>query len=246
MLARLTEVLPRCRLGTCQNVDDRGVSRRGFIGHGLSVAGAMALAQVPLALAPRGLLASAQALEVDLARDTFNGLAAFVLPGNDTYSVAQGVTAPGPGAIGAGGVTPVLETLDRFVAASAIGADRVNVPISSAVAVLLNSFALQVNATASRGSFISPFARLSFAEKAKAMRLFDEDAVVGGVVQETRYLSGILITLVAAISFSEAPMLKDGKLVGTPVGWEICSYRGIANGHREFKGYFQGRRAVRG
>ena len=34
------------------------------------------------------------------------------------------------------------------------------VPLSSAVAALLDAFALQVNAAASRGVFLSPFARL--------------------------------------------------------------------------------------
>jgi hypothetical protein len=177
-----------------------------------------------------------------------SGLAAFVLPGNDQYSVAQGVTANGPGAVGAGAVEAMIATLDRFVAASALGADRVTVPVSSAVALLLDDFALQTNPLALHGEFLSPFARLSFAEKAGALRLLDEDHVIGDVIGETRYLSALLIPLMAFIAFSDAPVFDPaaGRLTGTPVGWRIASYGGPVRGHAEFRGYFQGRKRVRG
>lgn len=224
-----------------------GLSRRTLLGRGLSLAGWAALSQVPLALAPKGLIGRAEALDLDAARDTFCGLAAFVLPGDDAYSVAQGLTASGPGAVDAGAVGPVMAMLDRFVAASAIGADRVAIPVSSAVALLLDDFAVQVAPLAVRGAFVSPFARLSFADKGRALRLLDEDQVIGDVIGETRYLSGLLVSLVAFMAFSEAPVFDPVTrgLRGAPVGWQLCSYDGPARGHAEFRGYFQGRKRVR-
>jgi hypothetical protein len=242
--------------GSPGHVEDRNVSgegecvlsRRTFLGRGLSVAGLAALSQVPLALAPKGLLGQADAFDLGLARDTFSGLAAFVLPGDDRYSVAQGVMAAGPGAVGAGAVGPLIATLDRFVAASAIGADRVTVPVSSAVALLLDDFALQVNPVGLRGGFLSPLARLSFAEKGRALRLLDEDRVIGDLIGETRYLSGLLVPLLAFLAISEAPGFDPvtRALRGTPVGWQMSDYNGPARGHAEFRGYFQGRQWVRG
>jgi hypothetical protein len=224
------------------------LTRRSLLARGLSVAGLATLSQVPLALAPKGLVGRAEALDLDVARDTFSGLAAFVLPGDDPYSVAQGVAVSSPGAVGAGAVGPLIAMLDRFVAASAVGADRVTVSVSSAVALLLDDFAVQVDPLAVRGGFLSPFPRLSFAEKARALRLLDEDEVIGDVIGETRYLSGLLVPLVAFMALSEAPVFDPttGGLPGTPVGWQISSYHGPARGHAEFRGYFQGRKRVRG
>src|SRR5581483_12326929 len=97
----------------------RLLSRRTFLARGASAAGLAALSQLPLALGPKGLLGDAAAFDLNVARDTFSGLAAFVLPGEDPYSVAQGATAAGPGAVGAGAGAPAMAMLDRFVAASA-------------------------------------------------------------------------------------------------------------------------------
>lgn len=72
-----------------------------------------ALAQTPDDLEP--LLAQIRSVLQELSRDTISGLAAFVVPGDDPYSVAQGVTAPGPGAVGAKTVDFLLASLDDFV-----------------------------------------------------------------------------------------------------------------------------------
>jgi hypothetical protein len=60
-------------------------------------------------------------------------------------------------------------------------------------------------------------------------------------------VSGLLVPLLAFMAFSEAPRFDAAtrRLNGTPTGWKINSYRGPARGHREFRGYFQGRRKVR-
>jgi hypothetical protein len=98
------------------------------------------------------------------------------------------------------------------------------------------------------GEFLSPLARLSFAEKARALRLLDEDKVIGDLIGETRYLSGLLVPLLAFMAFSEAPVFDPSTagLRATPVGWQISAYDGPAHGHAEFRGYFHGRKRVRG
>ncbi|MEA2443606.1 MAG: hypothetical protein QOJ12_898 [Thermoleophilales bacterium] len=75
------------------------VSRRTFLHRAGALGLAAALAELPIVLGRRGLLEQALAQSTDLTTDTLNGLAAFVLPGDDPYSVAQGESHPGPGAI---------------------------------------------------------------------------------------------------------------------------------------------------
>jgi hypothetical protein len=124
----------------------------------------------------------------------------------------------------------------------------VAIPVSSAVALLLDDLAVQVDPLAAHGLFLSPFARLSFADKARALRLLDEDQVIGNAIGETHYISGVLVALVAFMAFSEAPTYDaaEGKLRRFPVGWQISGYYGPARGHPDFRGYFQGRKQVHG
>jgi hypothetical protein len=49
-----------------------------------------------------------------LATDTISGLVAFVVPGPDAYSVAQGVSDAAPGGLAADGVAFMLNALDNF------------------------------------------------------------------------------------------------------------------------------------
>ena len=51
-----------------------------------------------------------------LARGTFDGFASMVVPGTDIYSVAQGVTAVGPGGVDAEVSTMLMKTFDHFIA----------------------------------------------------------------------------------------------------------------------------------
>lgn len=50
----------------------------------------------------------------ELSKDTINGLVAFVVPGPDAYSLAQGVSDAVPGGIDAGGPAFLLNALDNF------------------------------------------------------------------------------------------------------------------------------------
>ena len=61
--------------------------------------------------------AAADALHT-LSRDTYRGLAAWVVPGPDPYSRAQGETSPTPGGVDAGAGEFLLYGLDRYVPAS--------------------------------------------------------------------------------------------------------------------------------
>src|SRR5205807_881887 len=146
-----------------------GLSRRTLMARaGMAGAGAV-LAQIPGFLARRGWLDAALAAETDLTRDTLNGLEAFVVAGPDAYSKAQGQSSKTPGAIAAKTTDALIELLDRFVGTS----EGPTLPSSGGVATLLNGFALQVNPAAAGGQFLSPFARLKFAEKIEVFRRFE-------------------------------------------------------------------------
>src|SRR5882724_2557665 len=80
---------------------DRRWTRRTFLTRAALLAAA---AHIPLAFGGRALVDPARAMELDLTTDTFNGLMAFVAPGDDAYSIAQGVSRPGQGGVGAGAV----------------------------------------------------------------------------------------------------------------------------------------------
>jgi hypothetical protein len=199
---------------------------------------AAAFAQVPGFLARQGWLDAALAAETDVTRDTMNALVAFVVPGPDPYSKAQGESSPTPGAIAAKTTDAVIELLDRFVGTSA----GPTLPSSGGAAALLNGYALQVNPAAANGQFLSPFARLKFAEKIEVFHRFEADTEGS----ELRFVSGILIGAVGFLSHGEYGVFDSatGKLTGTPVGWKTSHYAGIAEGRNEMKGYYQGRRKV--
>jgi hypothetical protein len=220
---------------------DGRLPRRAFLAGAGAVALSAALAGLPRALAERGWLDEAAAIELDLTRDTINGLVAFIAPGDDEYSVAQGVSTNGPGGIAAGTTGAMIEALDGFVPAPLVGGSTgITLPASAAVAQLLNAYAAQVNPAASRGVFLSPFARLSFAEKGEVFRRLESDPAFAGT--PVGYLAAVLPAFVAIVAFSDAPVLQDGELTARPLGWRLSSYRGPSDGWNELKGYYGGRR----
>src|SRR5215217_2890090 len=141
------------------------VTRRSF----LQRTGLVGLAAVlPGLLGARGLIDEALAQSADLTHDTLSGLVAFMFPGDDPYSAAQGVTAPGPGGIAANVVATFIQNLDQYVpAGTPLTGDR-SLPASS-------------------------------------------DVATRGVTKRA-------------------------------VGWEVASYVGPAEGHREHLGYWKGRK----
>src|SRR6266852_4615352 len=76
-------------------------SRRSFLQSALAAAGLLLIQELKAFPESAVLRTTQPASTVDLVHDTLNGLAAFVVPGPDVYSVAQGVNTPEPGAIAA-------------------------------------------------------------------------------------------------------------------------------------------------
>src|SRR6266581_1163463 len=91
----------------------RGMTRRAFFGHMALASAAVALTQAPEFLRSGGWLEAAEASTTDLVHDTFNGLLAFVVPGRDPYSMAQGVSTVEAGGVEAGATDVLLATLDE-------------------------------------------------------------------------------------------------------------------------------------
>jgi hypothetical protein len=225
------------------------ISRREFVNRAaLTAAAAVLAAELPGLLQRKGWLEAALAQSADLTHDTLNGLVAFVVPGRDEYSLAQGEKSDQPGAIEAGTTDALIELLDAFVP---LGPSGTSLPSSGGVATYLNQTALAVNPAASNGGFASPFSRLSFEDKIEVFRRLEEDTttVQGSAQQagELRFVAGILVGAVGFLAYGEHGVLdpKTRELKGTPVGWQISNYDGIAEGRAELKGYWQGRRKVR-
>jgi hypothetical protein len=201
-----------------------------FLHHGSFVAAAAALAQLPDWPGSSSWLQAAEAATPDLVHDTYNGLVAFVVPGPDAYSVAQGVHTPEPGGLDANIIDVFIATLDGimpFVPA-----------FSATVAAILNGVAQQVNPSAA-GSFLSPFSRLLFAEKAAVFAVMDS-------LDPIKPISGPLPGFVALLAYSEAGVFDAATetLLSWPVGWTLSHYEGVADGRDEFIGYFENRRWV--
>lgn len=221
------------------------LSRRTFLAGAGATALAGLLSQLPGVLGARGLLEVAQAQSADVTTDTLSALVAFILPGDDEYSRAQGTPTTEPGGIAAGTVPVFIDNLDKFVPAAA-GGTTTTVPASGGVATLLNDFALQVNPGASSGAFLSPFARLTFDEKAEVFKRFEADETTSGALNEVKFVSGILPGFVGFLAWSEAgvinPQTRQPRT--RPVGWQLSNFGGPAEGHAEMKGYYEGRRAA--
>ena len=170
-----------------ENAEAKSISsRRTFLGNVALAAAKRDPSSTKFSREPRWLEA-AQAASTDLVHDTFNGLLAFVVPGPDGYSVSQGVTTSEPGGVGAGVTDVLITTLD--------GSTPFLPQFSATVAAVLNGLARVVKPF-SPGTFISPFARLSFAEKAAVFQIMD-------ATHSLKPLAGVLPALVAAFCYSE-------------------------------------------
>ena len=230
----------------------RAVPRREFILRSGQVLGAAtALSQLPAILDARGWLDHAQAQDTDLTRDTLNGLVVFICPGPDEYSIAQGETTEEPGAMEAKTTDALIVNLDNFLPAADVGGGNDDtLPISGAVANLLNAQAAQVNPAAAGGAFPSHFSRLAFAEKAQVFANIEATAGDDDASKQLRFVGGILPGFTAFLAFGESAVLdpETKKLTGRPVGWELSGYQpdGPVRGHAELKGYYQGRKKVKG
>jgi hypothetical protein len=285
------------------------LSRRQFLARAGVLGAAVTLARLP------GSDWTAQAADIpgldqfaallrELARDTFSGLIAFVVPGPDPYSVAQGVSTPAPGGIDAKGVDFIMYAADHFapfpdeyfrplVRSMATGAEGTPlqlpaplqaasddtaaqlddafkamfennqaIPLSSLFALTLNFLATTVNPASAHGQFLSPFARLSFDEKASAFEMFEKpdpdmvamiDANLSEPLHESvsglmRFAAGALLEFAAFGSYSEFGVFDAATRTVSKraVGWDLSKYQPGVDGWDELKGYYQGRKRVTG
>jgi hypothetical protein len=215
----------------------RPLSRRELLERATALAGgALLLAGLPDALRMRGWLEAAEAAGPSIVEETMSGLVAFVVPGRDRYSIAQGTKSAQAGGIEAGATQALIQTLDRFLPS--------NPPLSSTAATILNQFALTVRASSRRGKFGSAFANLSFAEKAKVFQALE--ALTSPDAGSIRFLFGNLPDLAAFLSYSEAGVFdrRRRRPRRRPLGWSLTRYGGSADGHAELRGYLGGRRAA--
>jgi len=109
----------------------------------------------------------------------------------------------------------LIRTLDRFLPGP--------LPLSATAASILNATAAQVKPG-------STFATLSVAEKAKVFETLERLPVESA--GSIRFLVGNLPDLTAFLAYSTRP------------GWRLARYAGVAEGRKELKGYWQGRRAA--
>ena len=214
-----------------------GVSRRELLRRAtVLVAGAAVLEQLPRALRLQGWLEEAYAATPNVVTQTMNGLVAFVVPGRDRYSRAQGTKSKTAGGIEAGATPVLIRTLDRFLPSA--------LPLSATAAAILNEVAATVDPAARRGKFASPFANLSFAEKAKVFQTLE--ALDNESAGSIRFLAGNLPGLVSFLAYSEAGSFdaKRKRLRRRPLGWRFTRYTGVSDGRKELKGYWEGRKAA--
>ena len=231
-----------------------------------------------------------------LTLDTLTGVVAFVCPGDDAYSVHQQVTVPEPGGVAAAGhdllaevlntyfplpeliaflvealqtellAVPLPDGLDGFTWIDGLLETDGQVPLAPVVAVLVNLLAIQVDPASATGPFLTPFPRLSWADKAEVWRRFEGDlpalftvgapgsrlplvsdilallSTLGGLL---RFASGAVLEIATFASYSEYAVFDPTTrtLTGRPVGWDLADYppdEPVA-GWDEFIGYYQGR-----
>jgi hypothetical protein len=166
-----------------------------------------------------------------------------------------------------GGLLAPLEavgaTLDDVIQL-ALRNDR-TLPVSLALALLMNVAATQVRPTAVVGPVAgSPFANLSHAEKAQAFQRIEQadpalvaliDAQAPEPLNEgasglLRFAGGVLLTFTNFAAYTEFAVFDrdSGQAVRRPVGWDNSRYMPgrttPADGWAELLGYYQGRRAV--
>ena len=202
------------------------------------------VAQLPGALSAKGWLEDAYAQSGDVVVETLSGLVAFILPGDDPYSIAQGERANTPGGVGSNTVGPFMQALDAFVPLAALGPNA-TLPASGGVAAILNRYALEIAPAASNGGFPSAFARLTFAQKAEVFKRFESDSAWNDT--EFKFVSGILPGFVSFLAWSEAGVIDPDTRRPTtrPVGWRLAKYDGPAEGHPELRGYYRGHRRAK-
>lgn len=211
------------------------LSRRSFLTGAAIVGGSLVLT---------GAIPT-EAEAADIVLDGFNGLAAFVVPGNDRFSKQQRLTTPRPGGVDNGSARIVRRTLDAAIPVP-LGELDVPVPGALAYALLLKAYAINVRALSIVGPFANPFANLTWTEKREA--LIRLDAAPPLERTQITFAGNALITLAAFGAYTEGTAYHRPakRLVRQPVGWQLSNYQGVSDGHPDLLGYYQGRTEVTG
>lgn len=195
----------------------------------------------------------------ELVMTSFDGF--FALPdraaANIAVALASGLGAP-PLALPselAGAPRQLTDQLDEAVLAYT--ANDETVPVSLLLALALNQAAVQVNPAALSGQFISPFARLSYAEKLAALESLETatadvvatidanlpEAETGSASGLIRFTANAVFALAAFAPYTEYGNLDAARrLTGRPLGWALTGYQpdGPVLGWAELRGYFRG------
>jgi hypothetical protein len=176
----------------------------------------------------------------DYPAQAFKALAAYVVPGDDGYSVQQGLTAARPGGVAAGTDVMLRETYDRAIAIGVAPAFAVNLPGAAGIALLLDVFTHARFPQVPAGPFQHPFANLRHDQKALVLADLDteqllEDSVIG-------YAFGTVITLGAFGCYGERGVYDPATrtLRARPVGWQLSQDDGVSDGWPELRGYWAG------
>lgn len=173
--------------------------------------------------------------------DALNGLAAFLVPGRDAFSVRQGRTSASDGGVAAGAGPALRYVYDQAIPYPIVGRPfDLNLPGAPAVAAILNLVAIEVDPAAALGPFAASFANLAFDGKVEVFRRLEEPGLADGT--PVRFILDTLPTLAAFISYSEAGVFDraSNRLTAIPVGWQISAYQGVGEGWNEFRGYYRG------
>lgn len=204
-------------------------NRRAFLASAGAGAGALLLTGAP----------SARGASLAFVDDAFNGLAAFVLPGNDRYSRQQKKTFPGPGAVANLGGLVVRETLDQYVPIQ-IAEAALPAPGALGYALILQTVTLGVDPLAIIGPFANPFANLSWQRKLEVLQRVEELPGLNGSV--IGYSANALTTLAGLGAYSERSAFdrRTEQLTGRPISWDYSNYGGRSDGWPEFIGFLDG------
>jgi len=150
--------------------------------------------------------------------------------------------------------------LDRALAVL-LDSDEV-IPLSLAVALLLNFLATQVSAESVDGMFLSPFARLTFAEKAGVLERLEDPApeLVARIAAETpeairpaiagqlAYVGGVLFVLPAIATYIDwlAFDRRTKTMLNHPTSWRLTGFQpdGPVEGWDDHQGYYQDRQRL--
>jgi hypothetical protein len=234
------------------------LDRRSFLAHvgGVSAATA-AISALPAILGPRGLFAPAYASDIEIVRDTFDGLAAMMFPGNDRHSIAQREATSKPGALAAHAGRHLTTALDGFVPApDNLGSNDLFLPLSGVISGAINAVAVAVDPLSALAGFPAPFSGLKFPQKVAAWRLLEQDTQVITSLDPTHstgvmhFVFANLPAFVAFFAFAEMDVIDPitRRLRSRPVGWTHSGYLGgelvTSDGWDEILGYYSNHRTA--